>query len=190
MSAELAAVVSAPARARDAGRLRPLFDAHFDFVWRSLRRLGVGSDVVDDAAQEVFLVVARRLDDVLAGKEKSFLFGTAVRVASDVRRARSRRPVVTDEAAVERALDEGEGQDEKLDRERARAMLDTLLEEMEVELRAVFILYELEQMTMAEIAECLDLAPGTVASRLRRARQDWQDRVARLRAQQERGGGR
>lgn len=179
--------ISVPARRADA-RLRTLFDTHFDFVWRSVRRLGVDAGAADDAAQEVFLVVSRRLDDVEPGKERAFLFGTAMRVAADARRARARRPVVADADAVDRAADSGASTDELADRGRARALLDAILDEMELELRAVFVLYELEEMTMAEIASCLELAPGTVASRLRRAREDWQARVARHRARAARTG--
>jgi RNA polymerase sigma-70 factor (ECF subfamily) len=163
-------------------RLRALFDAHFDFVWRSLRRLGLDAGAADDGAQEVFLVLSRRLDDVPTDKERAFLFGTSMRVASDVRRARSRRPVISDPDAVERARDDAEDPGSLMDRERARDMLDRVLDEMDLDLRVVFVLYELEEMTMADIAASLDLAPGTVASRLRRARADFGERVARHRA--------
>src|SRR2546423_11978941 len=75
----------------DGDRLASMFHAHFSFVWRSLRRLGVPPATIDDAAQEVFVVASRRLDAIETGKEKAFLFGTAVRVASDARRAQTRR---------------------------------------------------------------------------------------------------
>ncbi len=180
---------SVPARGDANARLRVLFEAHFDFVWRSVRRLGVDAGAADDAAQEVFVVASRRLDDIEPGKERAFLFGTAMRVAADARRARARKPAVADPDAVDRAPDESASMDDIADRARARALLDAILDEMELELRAVFVLYELEEMTMAEIASCLELAPGTVASRLRRARDDWQARVARHRARAARGGG-
>jgi RNA polymerase sigma-70 factor (ECF subfamily) len=72
-----------------------------------------------------------------------------------------------------------------MDRERARDLLDRVLDEMDLDLRVVFVLYELEEMTMADIASSLELAPGTVASRLRRARADFGERVARYRARTE-----
>src|ERR1043165_1590531 len=75
----------------DGDRLSSMFHQHYDFVWRSVRRLGVPEDAVDDAAQEVFVVASRKLDAIGAGKEKAFLFGTAVRVAADTRRALQRR---------------------------------------------------------------------------------------------------
>jgi RNA polymerase sigma-70 factor (ECF subfamily) len=160
-------------------RLRELFDRNLDFVWRSLRRLGVPELVVDDATHEVFLVAARRLADIELGRERSFLFATALRVASDVRRTVARRGehVVDD---LELVADEAPNPAELADRQRARAVLDRVLDAMELDLRAVFVLYELEEMTMAEIAATLDVPPGTVASRLRRAREAFQAAVSRL----------
>ena len=161
-------------------RIRQLFDTQFDFVWRSLRRLGVPELTVDDATQEVFLVASRRLADIEAGRERSFLFATALRIASTTRRGLGRRGQHDDEA-VDSLVDPAPGPDEVADRQRARAVLDRVLESMDLDLRAVFVLYELEEMTMAEIAITLELAPGTVASRLRRAREAFQATVARLR---------
>ena len=160
-------------------RLRALFDRELDFVWRSLRRLGVPSLTIDDATQEVFLVASRRLADIEFGRERSFLFATALRVASDARRALARRGEHVEDA-LERVADDTPGPAELADRQRARAVLDGVLATMELDLRAVFVLYELEEMTMADIATTLDLPPGTVASRLRRAREAFQAEVARL----------
>jgi RNA polymerase sigma-70 factor, ECF subfamily len=160
-------------------RLRELFDVHFEFVWRSLRRLGVATAVIDDAAQEVFLVASRRLGDIQLGSERSFLFATAMRIASDARRRASKRQLVGEEA-LEHASDPTPGPDELADRRRQRELLDRVLAAMELDLRAVFVLYELEEMTMAEIATTLGLAPGTVASRLRRARDEFRATVTRM----------
>lgn len=161
-------------------RLRAMFDACFDFVWRSLRRLGVPPAAVDDATQEVFLVASRRLADIEPGRERSFLFATAIRVASTARRAQSRRGE-HDEEAVAGLVDLAPNPAEVADRLRARAVLDRILDDLDDDLRAVFVLFELEEMTMAEIATTLELAPGTVASRLRRAREQFQTIAARLR---------
>ncbi|CAN5802108.1 hypothetical protein BH11MYX2_BH11MYX2_08190 [soil metagenome] len=157
-----------------------MFDTYFDFVWRSLRRLGVAQLHVDDATQEVFLVASRRLDDIEKGKERSFLFSTALRVASTSRRAVARRGI-RDDAEISELADRQPGPAELADRARERAILDQILDELELDLRAVFVLYELEELTMAEIASTLDLAPGTVASRLRRAREAFQTLAARMR---------
>src|ERR1700733_2297616 len=84
-------------KSRADARLRELLDAHFDFVWRSARRLGLSPDKADDAAQQVFIVASRKLDAIEPGKERAFLYGTTVRVASDFRRsAPQRREVLGD----------------------------------------------------------------------------------------------
>ena len=163
-------------------RLRALFDGEFDFVWRSLRRLGVPPLTVDDAAQEVFIVAANRLADIELGRERSFLFATALRVASNARRAVSRRGIVVEDG-LDTVADAGPNPEQAADQQRHRALLDRVLAALDLELRAVLVLHELEEMTMADIATTLDLAPGTVASRLRRARAAFQVEAARLRGQ-------
>lgn len=160
-------------------RLRQMVEENFGSVWRFVRRLGVAEGDVDDAVQEVILVAARRLDDIEAGRERAFMMATAYRVASDMRRARARRGEVGGDEA-EALPDPTPGADELMERRKAREMLDRVLDSLELELRAVFVLYELDGFTMAEIAETLELAPGTVASRLRRAREQFEARVARL----------
>lgn len=162
-------------------RLGVMVAAHHAFVWRSLRRLGIPDRDVDDASQQVFLVAYRRLGEIARESERSFLFQTAVRVASDWRRAHKRRceqPGV-DLLAVP---DFAASPEELTDRRRARALLDRVLEAMPMELRVVFVLFEIEEMTMSEIATLADLPAGTVASRLRRARQVFQETVSQLTA--------
>lgn len=163
-----------------ADRLTALFQQHFDLVWRTVRRLGVPPEALDDATQEVFVIASRRLASIEAGKERAFLYGTAVRVASTARRtSRRRRQVQPDEDAPEPA-DSAPGVDELVERKRARALLDELVARLPDDTRPVFVLYELEGLTMDEIATCLEVPPGTVASRLRRAREVFQSAVARI----------
>jgi RNA polymerase sigma-70 factor (ECF subfamily) len=162
-------------------RLSEMFHRHYDFVWRSVRRLGVAPDAVDDATQEVFMVASRKLDSIELGKEKAFLFGTAIRVASDTRRAVLRRRQSPADDAVE-AVDATPALDELVDQKRARQILDDLILQLPEDTRPVFVLFELEGMTMAKIASYLDLPAGTVASRLRRARELFAAYVARLEA--------
>ena len=76
---------------QDAQALAKLVHEHHDFIWRSLRRLGLGHGDVDDAVQQVFLIASRRLATIRPGSERSFLFQTALRIASDVRRGLRRR---------------------------------------------------------------------------------------------------
>lgn len=178
------AVAGAPASAREASvcatdRLTILFQRHFDLVWRTVRRLGVPPEAVDDAAQEVFVIASRRLASIEEGKERAFLYGTAVRVASTARRTSSRRRTVPPADEAIDPADPGPAADELIDRKRARALLDDLVARLPDDTRPVFVLYELEGLTMDEIATCLEVPPGTVASRLRRAREVFQAAVAR-----------
>jgi RNA polymerase sigma-70 factor, ECF subfamily len=171
-------------------RVAALVGAHYDFVWRALRRLGVGEGDADDAAQQVFLTMSRKLDAIRSGSERSFLFQTALRVASDHRRA-TRRRREADAAPLVEALelaDPAPATDELVELRRARVELDRILDSMPLELRAVFVLFELDQTTMAEIAKLLALPAGTVASRLRRAREAFYDSVKCLEQGQPIGG--
>lgn len=145
-----------------------LVRAEIDFVWRQLRRLGLSRADADDATQQVFLVASRRRDELVAGKERSFLYGTAVRVAANARRSLQRRREV-DEPRSEAPLD-APLPDEVLERRRARALLDELLDRLPAELSRVLVLAEVEQLTVAAIAELEGIPAGTAASRLRRAR--------------------
>jgi RNA polymerase sigma-70 factor (ECF subfamily) len=180
--AALAYEDSSPAASEESeGRLRSIVEEHFDFIWRSLRRLGVPSDAVDDAAQRVFLVAAKNLEDIAAGRERSYLFGSAMRVASDVRRIRGRAREVPSLDELEVAPDPLPSPDELLDQKRAREILDALLEEMPMELRTVLVLVEGEGLTAVEIAKLIGIPEGTVNSRLRRAREALTQSVSRLR---------
>ena len=174
-------------------RLQALLAEHHAFVWRSLRRLGVPDGDVDDASQQVFLVAHRRLAEIAPESERSFLFQTALRVAADWRRAHKRRIEQTG-MNLSDAPDLTANPEEQMDQRRARALLDQVLGAMPMDLRAVFVLFEIEEMTMMEIATLADIPPGTVASRLRRARQVFQEKARKLTAGQhaERGdrGGR
>ncbi len=164
----------------DAARLGAAVRQNYQFLWRSLRRLGLQAADVDDAAQQVLSVFARRLADVEVGAEKAFLFQTALRVASDARRAAARSPVRFDEDALGTAADPAPNAEEQLEGHQARELLDEVLDAMDPELRAVFILFELEEMTMAQIAVLIAIPAGTVGSRLFRARKDFESMTARV----------
>lgn len=153
-------------------RLRAMLAENFDFVWRSLRRFGLDDDRADDAAAQVFIVASRKLDAIQIGSERSFLFGTAMRVASDVRRSAAyRREIPHADPGVD--LEGGVRPDEVLEQSRARALLDATLDAMDIDLRSVLVLFELEEMTLTEIAAFLEVPRGTAASRLRRAREEF-----------------
>lgn len=166
----------------DDARLRALFAEHFAFIWRTARRLGLDDAAADDCAQETFVTAAKKLDLVTPGKERSFLLGTAMRLASNARRVAGRRidRPAADEALVDVVVDPLPGPDEALDRRRARALLDRALDGLSEEHRVVLVLAELEAMSAPAIASLLDVPVGTVASRLRRARDDFGKNVRRL----------
>lgn len=160
---------------------------HYDFIWRTLRRLGVPPALVDDATQKVFWVATRKMQEARVAKERSFLFAVALRVAGDERRAFRRRPEVADEGACDAAADDAPAPDELVEQRQARELLDRILEDMPFDLRVVFVLFELEEMSTSEVAALLEIPSGTVASRLRRAREAFEDQVARFRARRGRG---
>jgi RNA polymerase sigma-70 factor (ECF subfamily) len=167
-------------------RLVGLVEEHHSFVWRVLRRFGLGPTDADDGAQQVFIVLARRLADVEPSKTRAFLFRTAMHVASKAHRTRRRRPEEAHAVCPEEE-DPGPTADELVERRRARELLDRILADMPEDLRAVIVLFEIEELTMHEIADALELPPGTVASRLRRARTELESRVLRARGMRRTG---
>lgn len=153
---------------------------HHPFVWRVLRRSGLPPADADDAAQQVFLIAAARLGEIAQGSERAFLYRAAVRVASNAHRAvRRRRETPETEGSEEPAT--LPAPDDLLDQRRARDLLDRVLGELTDDLRAIIILFEIEGLRTSEIAEALGIPMGTVASRLRRARAELEQRVARHR---------
>jgi RNA polymerase sigma-70 factor (ECF subfamily) len=168
----------------EATRFRALVDEHFEFVWRSVRRLGVPAADADDAAQEVFVVAAKKLGSIEADRERAFLFGTAARVASTRRRTRRRHPEDPAETLDARPLEGDMSPEDRLERSQARALLQRILDGMSEDQRAVFVLAELEETSVREIAELLELPLGTVSSRLRAARETFATEVRRLLARE------
>jgi len=164
-----------------APAVRALVEAHADFVWRSLRRLGVPESLADDATQQVFLVAARRLRVVTPGGERAFLFRTLSHVAAHVRRSLARRREEPYSEACE-PVDTAPPADQVAADRQARAMLDAVLDALPAELRTVFVLFELEELSGPEIAALTGLPAGTVASRLRRAREEFRKAARRVRA--------
>lgn len=150
-------------------RLRACVSVHMGAVWRVLRRNGVPAADADDAVQNVFLVLSRKAHGVEPGRELPFLLRTAVLVASEARRTQRRRRESKEASLDERSSDRLSPEHDLLERERL-SQLDGILKEMDEPLRVAFVLYEIEELTMAVIAEILEVPLGTVASRLRRAR--------------------
>jgi RNA polymerase sigma-70 factor (ECF subfamily) len=173
-------------------RFEEVYAEHFAFVWRSVRRLGVATSAVDDVVQDVFVVVHRRLEDFEAlSSMKTWLFGIVLRVVRDHRRSLKRKPAQLGGAAVvdpdvDRVHDaSAPGPHEQVAEREAVRTLHALLDELDDDKRAVLVLAELEQMTVPEIAEAVGANVNTVYSRLRAARRELEEAVARHRSREQ-----
>lgn len=156
-----------------------MIDEHHDFVTRVLRDARTPPAEIDDQVQLTFIVASRRLDDVRAGCEKSFLFRVAMNHASHAVRTLRRRREVSDVADLERA-EPAANPEELAHLKRMRKAVDQILDEMDARARDVFVLHAFEELNATEIATLLGIPTGTVASRLRRARADFRSRASEL----------
>ena len=171
--------MAAPAARRrptvvDRVRLERIFNAHYATVWRALRRRGLSPEAAEDATQETFLLATERLDDIRPESERSFLIATALRVAHSLGRK-----------TVRWELDDDMDQRLSTDRDTSETRADLqicnlVLSKVDPELVEVFVLYELEGLTSPEIADLLEIPLGSVASRLRRAREQFRSAAARV----------
>jgi RNA polymerase sigma-70 factor (ECF subfamily) len=156
-----------------------LYEEHFDFVWRSVKRLGIAETSIDDAVQDVFVVAYRRLGE-FEGRSSlhTWLFAIAMRVAKDFRRRERRKggwlPLPSWLASRDR---DPQGQCERTE---MLAFVDRFLDSLDERQRIVFILAELEQMTAEEIALATGAKLNTVYSRLRLARDRFRRAVERF----------
>jgi RNA polymerase sigma-70 factor (ECF subfamily) len=161
---------------------RAIYEAEFEFVWRTLRRLGVREPDVLDITQRVFLTAYRRLPEFQgASPLRSWLFGICRRAASDYRRsAVVRREVIVEASELEMQPDERasplSGAVSRDQIEVAEAVMSRLPEYQ----RLVFLLFELEEMSGDDIAALLNVSVGTVRSRLRLARKAFRRELKRL----------
>jgi len=161
-----------------------IYEQQFEFVWRSARRLGVAEASLDDVVQDVFVTVYRRLDAFEGRSQlKTWIFGILRHTVHDLRRTARRKPT---EALVDDIADAPgrTPQDEAL-RGEGTKLLHAVLTELPDELREVFVLSELEQMSAPEVAEGLALNVNTVYSRLRTARKEFDAALKRLRCRDE-----
>jgi len=157
------------------------FRREFDYLCRTLRRLGVHENDIEDLAHEVFLVLHRRWKDYDSSRAlRPYLFGIAYRVAAAHHRQRAHE-IPSEELEVEDHAPEPE---QALQSEQARALVLRALEQLPFPRRAVMIMHDLDSVTMREIARVLSIPLFTAYSRLRKARKEFIDAVARI----ERGG--
>jgi RNA polymerase sigma-70 factor (ECF subfamily) len=167
-------------RTTDAAAFEKIYQQYFEFTWCNLRRLGVAPAQLDDAVQDVFIVVYRRLPE-FEGRSllRTWIAGIAWRVARDYHRQRKRKggglPL------PETLADHGPDPQQAAIHSEALKDLDYALAQLDEEKRAVFVFAELEQMNVPEIAEALELNLNTVYSRLRAARKIFESTVLRIR---------
>lgn len=164
---------AAPAEV-DRARLERLFNTHQATIWRALRRRGLAADAAADAMQETFLLAAERLGDIRPESERYFLIASALRVAHTLGRKVLRWELDDD-------MDQRLSSNRDLSETRADMQLcDLVLSKVDPDLVEVFVLYELEGLTSPEIAELLRIPLGSVASRLRRAREQFRSAAERV----------
>lgn len=167
-----------------APSFRDVYEQHFEFVWRSARRLGVPQAQLDDVVQDVFVTVYRRLPEFEGRSQvKTWVFGILRNTVNDLRRSQRRKP--TEALTVEPADHTASGPQEAAAREEGARLLHAVLAELAEELREVFVLSELEQLTAPEVASALSVNVNTVYSRLRAARRDFDAALKRLRTRDE-----
>ncbi len=148
-----------------------VYQQHADFVWRSLQHLGIGASDLEDITQEVFVVVHRKLSTFNGSSQiTTWLFGICLRVADRHRRRAYFRFEQRTPDPPER-VDKNTPEDGAAERERQQ-LLAVALEKLSLAQRAVFVLFEIEGHSCAEIAELLAVPVGTVHSRLHAARKE------------------
>ncbi|WP_240488374.1 RNA polymerase sigma factor [Labilithrix luteola] len=160
-----------------------IFREYAPYVHRVLRHLGVASEDIDDVMQDVFIVVHRKVADFEPrGSLRAWVHGIAIRVTSRHRRRRSR----VRETAKGDALDAIDPRTpaETLDAQDARRILAGILDQLDDDKRAVFVLYELEELSMQEVAEAAEIPLQTAYSRLRAARELVYEAVRRHQARE------
>jgi RNA polymerase sigma-70 factor (ECF subfamily) len=161
-------------------RFRRVFEREFDYVWTSLRRLGVATRDLEDVAQDVFVNVHRRISDYDASRPvRPWLFAFAVRGASDWRKLARHRVEVLGVGAEPVSL--APRADDLVAHTEEVQLVLRALETLEIERRAVFILFELDGYPMKEITDSLGIPLFTGYSRLRLAREEFTAAVRRLR---------
>ena len=184
--------VSAPESGAAALDFAQVYEDHFAFTWRTIRRMGVPAAKMDDVLQDVFLVVAQRLAsfDPTRAHLRSWLYGIIMNVVSNERRRHRRKdqpclPLVDDDAGAgvgERLASGAPGPQQAAETREAMRLASEILDSLPEERREILILADLEEMSVVEVAESLGLNVNTAHSRLRAARREFVEALARFHA--------
>jgi RNA polymerase sigma-70 factor (ECF subfamily) len=159
--------------AEERSRFNDFYTKHAQFVARSLRRLGIHDELLDDALQEVFVVVYRKLPQLQGDEhEKTWVFRITMNVAANLRRQNQRwlTKLGGGSEALPQDLTSPDDQLGRLLQDERLALLYQVLGTLDEDKRNVFVLHELEQLGVPEVAEALGLNLNTAYSRLRAAR--------------------
>ena len=165
--------------------LEQVYERHADFVWRTLRRLGVAEADARDAAHDVFLIVHRELER-FEGRSSltTWLFAICRSVARDFRRRERQGARLTTDAELDDEIDLRADVGRAVEHQEQLAQLERILSTLSTEQRNVFILFEIEKLTGEELAEALAIPLGTVYSRLALARKAFREELQRNRARE------
>jgi RNA polymerase sigma-70 factor, ECF subfamily len=167
----------------DAGPFPDMYRSHVAFIWPCLRRMGVREADIDDLCQETFVLAHRKISTFDgSSKLRTWLFGIAMRKAAEYRRSKRVRCEQLVDAVPESVAPAP--QLAAIERRHARVLLDRILDGLDQDKRAVFVLYELEQLPMAEVAVMVDCPLQTAYSRLHAARGAIDAAIGRLRRQE------
>jgi RNA polymerase sigma-70 factor (ECF subfamily) len=159
---------------------RTIFETESEYVWRSLRRLGVRDADLDDVTHDVFVVVFRQLATYDPSRPlRPWLFGIAAKLAANYRRRA--RPESVPPESFDRMADRARGADEQIESNQAVALVNETLDALEMDKRAVFVMHEIDGHTVPEISEALDIPLNTAYSRLRLAREEFATALQRVR---------
>lgn len=179
VTTDVLAVMTAPHTAAPAMNLGEVYAREFDWVWHTLRRLGVASRNLPDVAHDVFLVVHRRAHTFDPSRPlRPWLFCIAYRVARDHHALGRNRNEALD--PTHEPVDPSPPQDHHVAASEARALVLAALQSLDLERRAVFILHDLDEQPMHEIAASLDVPAKTLYARLKVAREQFAVAVRRL----------
>ncbi len=184
VKANAKAARSSPAReqvrATEPVEIRAIYESQANFVWLSLQRLGIKSPDMDDVAQEVFLIVHRRLDTFDRNTRiTTWLFGICMRVAANYRRRRRWTLEVPAGDASDDRPSTLVAADDLLARREERHLAEWALSRLGIEKRATFVMFEVEALSCDEIAKIMNVPLGTVHSRLHAARRQLEKVIAR-----------
>ncbi len=179
----VAAFEPLPARGRSAEpdpdvEFRAIYDSAVFYVVKTLRRLGVHERDLEDVAHDVFVTLHRRLSTYDRTRPlRPWVYGFALRVASAYRRSSRATRETMDDGVDE--VDPRPTPDEAVDKGRDRRIVIDILNELDLDRRAIFVMHDLDGLTMPEIAEALEIPLNTAYSRLRLARAEFTTKARR-----------